>query len=74
MTNSSCLSTVASCGGYNLDSTLSDANKKTVCESLKLVDNVANFGAGTAKYTGCTWTSGNVCAAYTCSTIASATS
>lgn len=74
MTNTLCLTTVKLCGSYNLDSTLSDANKKTVCESLKVIIDDTTFGLGTAVYTGCTWTTGNTCAALTCSAIASAVS
>ncbi|CAD8113555.1 unnamed protein product [Paramecium primaurelia] len=69
VTNTSCISTVALCSNYNLDPTLTNANKKTVCESLQLVDTVSNFGTGTAGYRSCTWVSGNTCAAYTCSQI-----
>ncbi|CAK61922.1 unnamed protein product (macronuclear) [Paramecium tetraurelia] len=72
--NTGCLSTVAACTSYTLDSSLSDANKKTACESLKVVNNISNFGAGTATYTGCTWSTGNTCAALACSAITSATS
>ncbi|CAK77691.1 unnamed protein product, partial (macronuclear) [Paramecium tetraurelia] len=46
--NTGCLSTVAACTSYTLDSSSSDANKKATCESLKVVNNVSNFGAGTA--------------------------
>ncbi|CAD8211577.1 unnamed protein product [Paramecium octaurelia] len=74
VSNTGCLSTVAACGSYTLDSSLSDANKKAACESLKLVNDVTKFGLGTATYTGCTWSTGNTCTAYTCATISSATS
>nr|CAA59447.1 alpha-51D-immobilization antigen [Paramecium tetraurelia] len=74
VTNTGCIETVAACTSYTLDSTLSDANKKAACDSLKPVNDVAKFGLGTATYTACTWSTGNTCAAYTCATIATATS
>ena len=57
-----------------MDSTLTDANKKTACEALKIVDDDSKFGDGARVYYGCKWTSGNTCAALTCADVASAVS
>ncbi|CAK89346.1 unnamed protein product (macronuclear) [Paramecium tetraurelia] len=69
-----CLSTVTACSAFTLETGLTDANKKTICESLRPVDATANFGTGTAVYSWCTWVSGANCADITCSAIQSPTS
>ncbi|CAK67723.1 unnamed protein product (macronuclear) [Paramecium tetraurelia] len=78
VTDSTCLTTVAvaaGCASYKIDQTKTDAQKKTLCQSLYVIDDSAKHAAGTGVFTKCIYKTGGTCSAIsTCAEIPSAVS